>query len=316
MNVEIASSEEKVNNEYMENKGVSKMRLRKFKDEFMKGSIFGIAGFNIVLVFMIFFFVFLNSLNFFEKVSIKDFFLGREWISLSESYGLLPLLVGSFWVTGIAILIAAPLSIVTAVYISEYADPKIREGLKITIETMAALPSVVLGYIGLYVFSGPIKNIFNLSTGLTALTGGIILAFMAIPTMVSMADDSIRALDKSYKEASLSLGANKLETVVKVILPAAFPGIFAGIMLGFGRIIGETMAVLMVTGNAPILNAGPLSPVRTLTATIAAEMGEVVNGSTHYYALFAVGFVLFAISFITNTIGDHFIHKSRKIMGK
>lgn len=319
MNVKVENLEEKKVSEFLQYKGKSKKsntRARKLKDKFMKGSIFGIAGFNIILVFMIFFFVFSNSLKFFGEFPMKDFFLGKEWISLSEKYGLLPLMAGSFWVTGIAISIAAPLSVITAVYIAEYADPKIREGLKVTIETMAALPSVVLGYIGLYVFSGPIKNIFNLNTGLTALTGGIILAFMAIPTMVSMADDSIRALDKSYKEASLSLGANKLETIVKIILPGAFPGIFAGIMLGFGRIIGETMAVLMVTGNAPILKAGPLSPVRTLTATIAAEMGEVVQGGTHYYALFAIGFVLFAISFTTNTLGDHFIHKSRKMMGK
>lgn len=291
-------------------------KFRKFKDILMKRAIFGVAGFNILLVFMIFLFIFTNTIKFFDDFPVNEFFLGKEWISLSDKFGLLPLLSGSFWVTGIAIIIAAPLSVITAVYLAEYANPKVREVLKIIIETMAALPSVVLGYIGLYVFSGPIKNIFNLNTGLTALTGGIILAFMAIPTMVSMADDSIRALDKSYKEASLSLGANKLETIATVILPAAFPGIFAGVMLGFGRIIGETMAVLMVTGNAPILNAGPLSPVRTLTATIAAEMGEVVQGGTHYYSLFAVGFVLFAISFTTNTIGDHFIHKSRKLMGK
>jgi phosphate transport system permease protein len=316
MNVKVGNSEETVFTENRKNKKRKNTKFRKFKDVFMKKTIFGVAGFNILLVFMIFLFIFTNTLKFFKEYPMSEFFLGKQWISLSDKFGLLPLLAGSFWVTGIAIFIAAPLSVVTAIYISEYADPKVRGGLKIIIETMAALPSVVLGYIGLYVFSGPIKNMFNLNTGLTALTGGIILAFMAIPTMVSMADDSIRALDKSYKEASLSLGANKLETIVTVILPAAFPGIFAGIMLGFGRIIGETMAVLMVTGNAPILNAGPLSPVRTLTATIAAEMGEVVQGGTHYYSLFAVGFVLFAISFTTNTIGDHFIHKSRKIMGK
>ena len=199
---------------------------------------------------------------------------------------------------------------------SEYASKKTRDIFKLLIETMSALPSVVLGYIGLYVLSTLVKNIFNLNTGLTALTGGILLSFMAIPTMVSISDDAIRALDPSYKEASLAMGANKLETIVKIILPAAFPGIFAGIMLGFGRIIGETITVLMVTGNAPILGGGILSPVRTLTATIAAEMGEVVNGSTHYYILFAVGLVLFGISFVTNTIADYFINKSRKIMRK
>ena len=289
------------------------MDIRKLKDNFMRHTIFGIASFNILMVFLIFMFVFTNSMKFFGHHSGIKFFFGKSWISLSEIFGLLPLLMGSIWVTVIALLISVPLSLITAVYIAEYANPKIRETLKVIIEVMAALPSVVLGYIGLYVLSGPIKQIFGLDTGLTALTGGIMLAFMSIPTMVSISDDAIRALDKSYKQASLALGANKLETIVNVILPAAFPGIFAGIMLGFGRIMGETMTVLMVTGNAPIFKSGPLTPVRTMTATIAAEMGEVVQGSPHYYALFAIGLVLFAISFLTNTLADYFIHRSRKV---
>ena len=155
---------------------------------------------------------------------------------------------------------------------------------------------------------------FNLNTGLTAFTGGAILAFMALPTMISIADDAIRALDESYEKASLALGANRIQTIVKVILPAAFPGIFAGIMLGFGRIIGETMTVLMVTGNAANITTNPLMPVRTMTATIAAEMGEVVNGSAHYYSLFTIGLVLFGITFMTNTLADFFINKARKKM--
>lgn len=288
------------------------MEIRKVIDKTMKGTIIGIAGFNIIIVFLIFLFILTNSMKFFSHIPFSDFFFGKDWVSLSEVFGLLPLLTGSLWVTLSALLIAVPLSIITAVYISEYASEKKRESLKILIETMSALPSVALGYIGLYVFSDPIKKVFGLNTGLTALTGGIMLAFMSIPTIVSISDDAIRALDKSYKEASLALGANKLETIIKVILPAAFPGIFAGIMLGFGRIIGETMTVLMVTGNSPNLRATLLSPVRTMTATIAAEMGEVVQGSDHYYALFAIGLVLFVISFITNTLGDYFIHKSRK----
>lgn len=292
------------------------MSIRKFTDRFMKyfNSLIGIS--NIVTVFLIFSFIFLNGMQFFKTYSLKDFIFGTEWISLSGKYGLLPLLVGSLWTTLIALLVAVPLSIGTAIYIAEYASPKMKNSLKTLIETMSALPSVVLGFIGLYVLSGPIQEIFKLQTGLTALTGGLMLAFMAIPTIVSITDDALRALDTSYKEASLALGANKLETIVKILLPAAFPGIFAGIMLGFGRIIGETMTVLMVTGNSPILANSPLSSVRTLTATIASEMGEVVQGGTHYFALFAIGMVLFLISFITNTLGDHFIHKSRKIMGK
>lgn len=289
------------------------MSVRKIKDIFMKHTIFGVAAFNIIIVFSIFFFVFTNGIRFFYEESIGNFFLGKTWIPLSNLYGFLPLLAGSFWVSVVALGISVPLSLFTAIYISEYAGKRTREIFKVLIETMAALPSVVLGYIGLYVFSQYIRDWFGLNSGLTALNGGILLALMAIPTMVSIADDAIIALDKSYKEASLAMGANKLETIVKVLLPAAFPGIFAGIMLGFGRIIGETMTVLMVTGNAPILNSGPLTAVRTLTATIAAEMGEVTIGDKHYYSLFAIGIVLFTISFITNTVADYFIHKSRKM---
>lgn len=286
--------------------------IRKIKDSSMKHILFGIGISNILIIFLIFLFIFTNGIKFFNHYSIKDFFFGTKWISLSDLFGLLPLLIGSFWVTIIALIISIPVGIFTAIYIAEYASPKIRNILKIIIETMSAIPSVVLGFIGLYALSGIIKNGFHLNSGLTALTGGIMLAFMAIPTIVSIADDSLNALDKSYKEASLALGANKIETIFNVLLPAAFPGIFAGIMLGFGRIIGETLTVLMVTGNSPILATSPLSPVRTLTATIATEMGEVVQGSTHYFALFAIGIILFFISFITNSIADRFIQKSRK----
>ncbi|WP_300342950.1 phosphate ABC transporter permease subunit PstC [Fusobacterium sp.] len=287
--------------------------IRKFKDGVMKHLLFGIGVSNIIIIFLIFLFILSNGIKFFNSYSVTDFIFGKKWISLSELYGLLPLLVGSFWVVIVALLIAVPIGILTAIYIAEYASPKVKTFMKIIIETMSAIPSVVLGFIGLYVLSGPIKEMFNLTSGLTALTGGIMLAFMAIPTIVSIADDSLEALDKSYKEASLALGANSVETIFNVLLPAAFPGIFAGVMLGFGRIIGETLTVLMITGNSPILATSPLSPVRTLTATIAAEMGEVVQGSTHYYALFTIGIVLFIISFITNCIAEKFIRKAREL---
>ena len=287
--------------------------IRRIKDNAMKHVLFGVGVSNILIIFLIFLFIVVNGLKFFSSYPILDFFFGKKWISLSELYGLLPLLVGFFWVTIVGLVIAVPIGIFTAIYIAEYASPKIRTILKVVIETMSAIPSVVLGVIGLYVLSGPIKELFNLPSGLTALTGGIMLAFMALPTIISIADDSLKALDKSYKEASLALGANKVETIFNILLPAAFPGIFAGIMLGFGRIIGETLTVLMITGNSPILATTPLSAVRTLTATIAAEMGEVVQGSTHYYALFAIGIVLFIISFITNCIAVRFIRKGREM---
>ena len=290
--------------------------VRKIKDSLMNKFHSMIGIFNILIVILIFTFIFLNSLAFFKNYPLSKFFIGTEWISLSEKYGILPLLVGSFWVTLIALAISIPISIIMTIYITEFADKRSKKILKIIIETMSALPSVVLGNLGLYILSGVVKNIFHLNSGLNALTGGIMLSFMAIPTIISLSDDALSSLDKSYREASLALGANRLETVFKILLPTAFPGIFAGIMLGFGRIIGETMAVLMITGNSPLIAASPLSPIRTLTATIAAEMGEVVQGSLHYHALFAIALVLFAISFFTNSIADKYIRKSRKLIGK
>ncbi len=290
--------------------------MRNFINIFMKYFNFFIGILNVLIIFLIVLFLFKNGLSFFKEYSIVRFLIGFEWISLSNKYGLLPLLVGSLWTSLIAIAVAVPLSLIVAIYIAEYSSPKIQTFLKITIEIMAAIPSVVLGFIGLYVLSGPLKTFFNLNTGLTALTGGLMLAFMSIPTIVSITDDALRSLDPSYKEAAFALGGNKLETIFKILLPASFSGIFAGIMLGFGRIIGETMTVLMVTGNSPIMATSPLSSVRTLTATIASEMGEVVQGGTHYHALFAIGIILFLISFITNSTGEYFITKSKKNMGR
>ncbi|NME35306.1 phosphate ABC transporter permease subunit PstC [Fusobacterium sp. FSA-380-WT-3A] len=287
--------------------------LRKFLDSSVKKFLLATGILNIVIIFLIFLFIFINGIEFFKYSKISDFLFGTKWISLSGIYGLIPLLVGSFWVTIVAILISVPLGILTAVYIFEYAPIKIKNNMKILIEIMSAIPSVVLGFIGLYVLSGPIKNIFNLNSGLTSFTGSIMLAFMALPTIITMTEDALNTLDTSYKEASLALGATKIETIFNVLLPAAFPGIFAGVMLGFGRIIGETLTVLMVTGNAPIIANSPLSPVRTMTATIAAEMGEVVHDSEHYLALFAIGIILFLISFITNTVADYFIRKARNL---
>ena len=173
--------------------------IRRIKDNAMKHVLFGVGVSNILIIFLIFLFIVVNGLKFFSSYPILDFFFGKKWISLSELYGLLPLLVGSFWVTIVALVIAVPIGIFTAIYIAEYASPKIRTILKVVIETMSAIPSVVLGVIGLYVLSAPIKELFNLPSGLTALTGGIMLAFMALPTIISIADDSLKALYKSYK---------------------------------------------------------------------------------------------------------------------
>lgn len=290
--------------------------FRKSKDKIMEVFHMLIGAFNILLIILIFLFIFKNSLEFFEKVPLKDFLFGREWISLSDKFGIIPLLTGTFWVTVIALGISVTVGIVTSIYISEYANKKMKKFLKLIIETMSAVPSVVLGYIGLYVLSVKVKEIFGLTTGLNAITGGIMLSFIAMPTIVSLTCDALNSIDKSYKEASLALGANKLETTVKVLVPAAMPGIFASIMLGFGRVVGETIAVLMITGNAPIIALKPTVSVRTLTATIASEMGEVVQGSTHYHALFAIALILFIISFAVNTIADRYVKKATKMAVK
>lgn len=292
---------------------------RKIVNTSMSGLVRLIAIFNIVIVFMIFLFIFFNSLGFFEKYPIFKFLFGKDWdIRIGDDaksiFGLLPLLKGSLIVTLIAMAISIPLSFLTTIYIAEFANKKERGIMKILIETMAAIPSVVLGFVGLKILSTPIKDIFNLDSGKTALAGGIILAFMAMPTIVSISDDALNSIDDSYKYASLALGATKLQTIFKVLVPAAFPGIFASMMLGFGRVIGETMTVLMVTGNAAIFNSTPLTSVRTMTATIAAEMGEAVNGSLHQKSLFAIGLILFILAFLVNIIADHFVEKSRKRM--
>lgn len=174
---------------------------------------------------------------------------------------------------------------------------------------MAAIPSVVLGFIGMITLVPLVKTVFHLPTGLTALSGSIMLAFMAMPTIVSIAEDALYSVPKTYKEGALALGATHWQTIWRVMLPAASSGILAAVMLGIGRVIGETMAVMMITGNAAVMPNSILAPVRTLTATIAAEMGEAVVGSEHYFALFAVGIVLFVISFAINVTADLFLHK-------
>ncbi|MGB9877874.1 MAG: phosphate ABC transporter permease subunit PstC [bacterium] len=272
----------------------------------------GISG--IFILFLIFAFLLKESLGFFFRYPLKDFFLGTNWYPTNSppKFGLIPLLLGSLFVTLGAISISFPLGVACAIYISEVAPSWAREFLKPLMELIAAIPSVVLGFIGLVVLVPFIKEIFNLPTGLTALAGSITLAFMALPTITSIAEDAISALPKEYKEASFALGATHWQTIRNVLLPAAKPGILAATMLGLGRAIGETMAVLMVTGNAAVIPHTFLQPVRTMTATIAMEMGEVVKGGLHYTALFAIGLVLFVITFAVNFVADWVINKQKR----
>lgn len=230
-----------------------------------------------------------------------------QWVPTSEMrsrFGLGPLVLGSLLVTVLASLIAVPLGILGAVYISELARALEREFLKPFIELLAGIPSVVLGFFGLVVVAPVVKSVFQLQTGLTAMSGALVLALMALPTIISISEDAIRSVPRAYREASLAVGATNLQTIWRVVVPAALPGITAAMMLGFGRVIGETMAVMMVTGNAAQMTLSPFDAVRTMTATIAAEMGEVPFGSSHYRALFCVGLVLLLATFALNMVAQ------------
>lgn len=287
--------------------------MRKFKEFIIERLIFLCGLVSILFVALIFLFLLKEGLAVFKTVSPFNFLFGKKWYPISEpaQLGILPLILGSLWVTIGAAIISIPIGVACAVYIAEIAPAKIKEILKVGIELLAAIPSVVLGFIGMVTLVPWIKTIFKLPTGLTALSGSIMLAFMAMPTIVSIAEDALYSVPKTYKEGAFALGATHWQTIYKVMLPAASSGIIAAVMLGIGRVIGETMAVMMITGNAAVIPHTFLQPVRTLTATIAAEMGEAVVGSEHYFALFAIGIVLFVISFAINVSADLCLHKNK-----
>jgi len=285
--------------------------MRKLKELIIEKLILICGLASIFFVILIFLFLLKEGLAVFKTVSPFKFLLGKNWYPISEpaQLGILPLILGSLLVTLGAAIISVPIGVACAVYIAEIAPIRIKEILKAGIELLATIPSVVLGFIGMVTLVPWVKHAFNLPTGLTALSGSIMLAFMAMPTIVSIAEDALYSVPKSYKEGALALGATHWQTIYRVMLPAASSGILAAVMLGIGRVIGETMAVMMITGNAAVLPHSFLQPVRTLTATIAAEMGEAVVGSEHYFALFAIGIVLFIISFVINVTADLALHR-------
>jgi len=287
--------------------------MRKFKELIIEKLILICGVASIFFVVLIFLFLLKEGLAVFGVTGPLKFLLGRSWYPISEppQLGILPLILGSLMVTLGAAVISIPIGVGCAIYIAEVAPLKIKEILKAGIELLAAIPSVVLGFIGMVTLVPLVKNVFHLPTGLTALSGSIMLAFMAMPTIVSIAEDALYSIPKTYKEGALALGATHWQAIRRVMLPAASSGILAAVMLGIGRVIGETMAVMMITGNAAVIPQSILVPVRTLTATIAAEMGEAVVGSEHYFALFAIGIVLFVISFAINVTADLFLHKKQ-----
>ncbi|MBN1640415.1 MAG: phosphate ABC transporter permease subunit PstC [Anaerolineae bacterium] len=269
---------------------------------------------SIGFVLLIFAFLLREGLPFFFQVPL-DNLASTRWYPTFDLYGTLPLILGSLLVTVTAIAIALPLGVATAVFVREVAPPWTREVLKPLIEVLAGIPSVVLGFFGMTVVAPLVRQLLGAPTGLTAFTGGLLLAYMALPTMISVAEDALDAVPKGYRDAALSMGATEWQTIWRVVVPAARSGIVTAVMLGVGRAIGETMAVMMVTGNAarmPLSLDSLFRPVRTMTATVAAEMGEVAHGSTHYRALFGVGIILFVITFMVNLAAASTIFRKRR----
>lgn len=274
-----------------------------------------LSGYAVVIfVFLVFLFLLRDSLSLFRHYSVRDFLFGTEWLPISEppKFGVLPLLLGSIYVTIGAIFICVPLGVGAAMFISEVAPKPMKHVLKSLVEILASIPSVVLGFLGIIWLGPALRNVFGLATGMCGLTGSLLLAFMALPTIISISEDALVGVPRTYREAAFGLGATRWQTLWRIILPSASSGILAAVMLGIGRVVGETMVVMMVTGNAPVMPTSILKPLRTLTATVAGEMGETVGGSEHYFALFAVGLVLFAITFSINFVADLFLRRTRK----
>lgn len=291
------------------------MQVPKFNLESIITAIIKIIGYSAILfVGLIFYFLLSEGLPAIFEVPLSEF-LQTRWYPIEDYYGILPLLIGSLVVTIGALIIAVPLGLLTAIYIAEVASSQTKEILKPLVELLGGFPSVVLGFLGLLILSQYLREFLNLPTGLSALAGSLLLAGIAIPSIVSISEDALDTVPQSYRNASLALGATEWQTIWWVTLPAAKSGVLTAIMLGIGRAIGETMVVLMVTGNAPMMPTGLntlINPTRTMTATIAAEMGEVANGSTHYHVLFFIGIVLFIITLIVNVTASTFVFRRKK----
>lgn len=276
------------------------------KEKLISWILFIFAVSSIFFLTGIVFVLFREGFPIFKKVGVFKFIFGRDWSPTYDpaSFGILPLLTGSIVVTLGAMVFSVPIGISSAIFISYILPKKLKNIVKPIIELLAGIPSVVYGLFGMKILGLFIKDLFNLPVGLTALTASIMLGIMALPTIVSIADDAITSVPKSFRNASLALGGTKWETISKVILPTSSSGIVTAVILGMGRAIGETMTVLMVAGGAAVMPKNILKPVRPMTANIAAEMGEAPVGSTHYQALFGIAIILFIITLIFNIFAD------------
>lgn len=289
----------------------------RFPTELLMKVIFWISGIAIIAFLAgILFTLLSNSIPAFMEIGIKPFFIEGLWRPGAygePTYSINNFIVGTFMVTISALLFAVPLGVAAAAYLSEIASPWERELFKPIVEVLAGIPSVVLGFIGLVVLAPLIAKVFGIPSGINALNGAILVGIMALPTIITLAEDAITAVPKEYRHASLALGGTRWQTIWKVTVPAAFSGITAAAMLGMGRAIGETMTVLMVTGNMIARPSSLLDSVRTLSANVAIDIGDVVFGSIHFHALFVVGLVLFLITFIVNLLADILIQRKPEV---
>jgi phosphate transport system permease protein len=288
---------------------------RQLKEKCMRNIFTLIAFASIAILLAITIFLFKEGLPVFNLVSIKDFLFGIYWYPTSDppDFGIFPLIVASISVTLLSASISIPLGVMTAVYLAEVASPRVRELVKPIVELMAALPSVVIGFFGMVVVAPFLQNTFNIATGLNLFNASLMLAFMSMPTICSISEDAIYSVPDALREASLALGATHLETIVRVVLPAAISGICTAVILGMSRAIGETMVVLMVAGGAAMVPSSIFDPVRAMPGSIAAEMAEAPFRGDHYHALFATAMVLFLFTFLFNLIADYMSHKYRQV---
>lgn len=288
---------------------------RQTAEKTMRTFFFCVATASIAILLMIMGFLFAEGLPIFKDVSFTDFVFGKYWYPTSDppDFGIFPLILASLAVTGVSAMIAIPLGVMTAIYLSELASKRVAEIVKPVVELLAALPSVVIGFFGMVIVAPFIQNLFGLATGLNLFNAAMMLAFMSIPTITSISEDAIYSVPSALKEGSLALGATRWETLWRVIIPASISGISTAVILGMSRAIGETMVVLMVAGGAAMIPSSIFDPVRPMPASIAAEMAEAPFRGDHYYALFATGIVLFLFTLLFNIIADQIAHRYRQV---
>jgi phosphate transport system permease protein len=296
--------------------GVKEVLRRRWRpvERFIEGWIFLAGILTIVILLGIIALLLKEGLPIFLYTPPWEFFFGSRWYPVSEppTFGIMPFFVATIWVTLVATAISVPVGVACAAYLAEVAPAKVRETVKPIVEILAGIPSVVMGFIGLMLLSPLVQSIFNLNTGLSGLTAGIMLSLMSLPIIISVSEDALRAVPDDFRQAAYALGATRWETIWHVSIPGALSGITAAIMLGVGRAIGETMTVLMVAGGALAVPVVPTEPMMPMTAAIASGIGNAVRGGLQYQALFAIGLVLFVITLTVNLVADRVLERQKR----